>query len=305
MSHVYPLVVWGSADDLSTYSQTGTCAITTGQADPWGGTSAVYLTDNDAATAEARYIEYTAAYTGYHSATVCTAYLSATSSGISFGTGVTAPVSHTLHTWTAGVPVASLYGGTAGSTAAVVALGSGWYLQRIWAYALTGETVRLTLSPAGFTASDTGSTRYLVQSMTLLDLPDQKMTWEEPRDGSAWAQGGSGVEDAWIQGTDYRYQATFDVPYLHRDAPASVSGWGLPLERAGCNSGVNALLRAGRNKETLTYYADRTNTATAFGVASYLVGPMNGAPAVQPNGDRRITLELRNASKHYKPYESD
>lgn len=304
MSHTFPLVFWGSVDDLSTWSQTGTCGITASQTDPLGGSTAVALTDNDAGTAEARYKEYTATYSGYHHLTVAVAPSTGTQvSAVKFenvtlatpGTANLSWASYVLTQSTSGIGVQS-----------AVNIANSYAVIRIRQYATAGNTMRITLYPAGTTASDTGTMKVYLRNLCLLDVLDQPVAWEEPREGSVWVQGASGVEDAWIQGTDYRFGGTVQwVPKVDRDAPASVSGWGLPNERVGINCGVAALLRAGRQKDALTFYADRTALDSYYATTCTLVDPMRGAPEVLPNGDRRFRLELRGTSNPFQALETE
>ena len=304
MSHVYPLIVWGSADDLSAWSQSGTCAASGSQADPFGGTGAYTLTDDDGAAAEARYKEYTATYTGYHVATVFVIPSTGTqNTAVKFENTTLADSGTANLAWASYVPTLSTSGT---GVLQPVSVGNGFYVQRITKYATAGNTMRITLYPSGTTTSETSSAKYYVRNATLLDVLDNPVAWEEPRDGSSWAQGGSGAEDAWIQGTDFRFSATVQwVPKIDRDTPASVSGWGLPLERVGVNCGVSSLLRAGRNKEALTFYASRMLLDSYYATSCLLVEPLRGAPTLQPNGDRSFTLDLRGITAPFQPVETE
>lgn len=292
MSHTYPLLLWGSVDDLTAWSQTGTCAASGSAVDPFNGSTAYTLTDDDAGAAEARYKDFTAATTGYHvlSVMVCPSAANQVTA-VKFENSTLADASTATLTWATYVPTLS----TSGTYCLQpVAIGSNYYVQRIIKYATAGNTLRITLYPSGTTASDTGSAKFYLRNACLLDLLDNVVAWEEPREGSAWVQGASGSEDAWIQGTDFRLDATVNwIPKLDRDTPVSVSGWGLPNERIGVNTGVAALLRAGRNKETLSFLADRTSSIGLDVVSCVLVDPLRGAPTMQPNGDRSMTLGLR------------
>jgi hypothetical protein len=299
-----PVIVWGTSEDFSTWSQTGTVTATSGQVDPFGGTTGYVLDDNDAAAAEARYKEYTAAVKGYHVWTICSKFYSATTSAVKFENTTLAISGTASYAWSAYEATLTAAGNASVLTPAWV---GGYYIQRIIVYAAAGNTMRMTLYPAGTTVGDSGATYFYQNDLTLLGVPDNLIAWEEPREGSAWVQGGSGVEDAWIQGTDYRMTVTLPwVPFLDRASPEAVSGWGGPREYNGVNCGISAMLRAGRTKATLTWYPNLygITSSTATAVASYLVDPMRGAPTLQPNGDRSVTLDLRNASTPYKPYET-
>lgn len=309
MSHTYPMIWWGSAADLSTWTQAGTCTVTGSQTDPFYGTTAYQLADGAAGTRGARYKEYTAAYTGWHVAMVCMKQVGTDpTTAIKIENVTLADSSTATLAWSGGVPTASWLG--SGGHYTPVSIGTDWYAQRVYVAAIAGNTMRLHLYPSSSTVAEMTAGYFYVRNGVLLDLFDTAMTWEEPREGSSWAQGGSGVEDAWIQGTDYRFAGTLiGVPQLDRDSPAPVSGWNSPNETTGVNCGVDALLRAGRNKETLTLFADRTVMsggsygAALYGVDSYLADPMRGEPEMRPNGDRSFRLELRNASKPYTTFD--
>lgn len=299
-----PVIVWGTSEDFSLWSQTGTVTATSGQTDPFNGSTGYVLDDNDAGTAEARYKEYTAAVKGYHVWTVCSKYYSAATSAVKFENTTLGLSGTASYAWSAFE--ATLTASGAGTVLTPAWVG-GYYIQRIAVYAVAGNTMRMTLYPAGTTAGDTGATYFYQNDLTLLGTPDQLVSWEEPREGSAWAQSGSGAEDAWIQGTDYRMTVTLPwIPFLDRSVPEAVSGWNGPREYNGVNSGISAMLRHGRTKGTLTWYPTLYGIAssTATAVACYLVDPMRGAPTLQPNGDRSVTLELRNATTPFKPYET-
>lgn len=304
MSHLYPLIVWGSADDLSAWSQSGTCATTGSQADPFGGAGAYLLEDNDGAAAETRYKEYTATVTGYHVATVFVAPATGTqNTAMKFENTTLASHGTASLAWASYVPTLSTLGT---GVLQPVAVANGFYVQRIMQYATAGNTMRITLYPSGQTASETSGAKFYVRNAVLLDVLDNAVAWEEPREGSSWAQGGSGAEDAWIQGTDYRLSATVQwIPKVDRDTPASVSGWGLPLERVGVNCGVSSFLRVGRNKESLTYYSSRMSLDSYYATTCMLVDPMRGAPTLQPNGDRSFSMELRSVTGPFQPLETE
>ena len=308
MSLTYPAIFWGAVDDLSTYTQVGTCGVSGSQVDMFNGTGATQLSDGDGATRADRYKQYTAAYTGWHVAIVCMKQVGTDPvTAVKLENVTLADQATATLTWSAGVPTATWLGSGAHYTP--ISLGSNWYAQRLYVQAIAGNTMRLHLFPSSSTVADTTSGYFYVRNVALLDAFGNPTSWEEPRDGSLFDQGGSGVEDAWIQGTDAHFAADVPwVPILDRDTPVSVSGWNGPLETTGVNCGVSAMLRAGRNKETLTLFEDRTtmNGGTAgagyYGVDSYLMEPMSGAPDLQGDGSRSFRLHLRNPTKPYRPF---
>lgn len=301
MSHTYPAIWWGSVDDLSSWSQTGTCEVQSGYPDPFGSTTAYVISDNDTGAVENRYIEYTATATGYHTAMVPVAgFASDQALAVklqNMGSGQNATLTITLTNWE------PTYATAGDGFAAAVPIGGGFYAVQLGVVGFAGQTMRLTIYPVGETASATGSCKVYLRNLCLLDVLDQPVVWEEPREGSAWVQGASGVEDAWIQGTDYRLSAVVGwvPPALGRSSPAVVSPWGLPNERIGINTGVGAMLRAGRRKDALFFMPERIKGFAFYGTTCTLVEPMRGAPEVLPNGDVRFRLELR-ATTPFAPF---
>lgn len=303
MSHVFPAMWWGSVENPSSWSQTGTCAVTGSAGDPFNGSTAYLLEDNDAGAAEARYVEYTAATTGYHAACIPVAPYGANQDiTVQFENRTLGTSGSSTLTFASWVPTQA----TAGTGAKTyVALGGAYYALRILQYATAGNTMRVTIYPAGSTAGNSGACKVYLRNLCLLDVLDQPVAWEEPREGSAWVQGASGTEDAWIQGTDYHFAGSVRwVPKADRDTPASVSGWGLPNERTAVNTGVAALLRAGRQKDTLFFMPDRIQGFSIYGVSCVLVDPIRGEPEVLPNGDRAFRLHLR-ASTPFQAVETE
>jgi hypothetical protein len=120
-------------------------------------------------------------------------------------------------------------------------------------------------------------------------MPDR-----EPRIGSDYLQGISGVEDAWIQGYDYvvSVEARFlpPTPSLYgAQAPVAVQS---PLAGA---ANVRGFLDWAREKNTFTFYPDVVNTP-AFGIPGcYLADPMNlGGMRITPRLDWAQQLKIRN-----------
>jgi hypothetical protein len=84
------------------------------------------------------------------------------------------------------------------------------------------------------------------------------------------------------------------VPTIPRSTPAIVSGWYGENESTGVNCGVKAMLKAGRDKNSLRFVPDRSVCTTYMD--SYLVDPMNGAPDLEPNWDRTFPMTLRGST---------
>ena len=126
-----PVIVWGTSEDFSLWSQTGTVTATGGQPDPFTGTTGYVLDDNDAGAAEARYKEYTAAVKGYHVWTVCSKYYSATTSAVKFENTTLSLSGTASYAWSAFEATLTASGSATVLTPAWV---GGYYIQRCLLY---------------------------------------------------------------------------------------------------------------------------------------------------------------------------
>ena len=291
-----PLVAWGSADDLSAYTSVGTPVVTSGITDPFGGTGAYTIDDNDAGAVEYVYKSITFASSGTVFASVFIKAGTAGTSTVVLVDNVAAVSRATLSvTWSGGVPSVAITNGSA-TIHGTVSVGGGWYLLLFSADSIVAANAhRLRLYGTSTTTSDTGTTSYYVRNAVLLSYLDGATSWPEPRKGSAWAEAPSGTEDAWIVGTNWHLAGTVrHVPDSPTDTPETVSGWYGANESTGVNCGVAALLSAGRDKQALTWVKDRATCSTY--VSGYLVEPMQGKPDLEPNWRRTFPLELRSSS---------
>lgn len=127
----------------------------------------------------------------------------------------------------------------------------------------------------------TWSTSY-ANTLNISYLLDNFVTYPEPREGSAFAQAASGVEDAWIVGTDYILE--FDVRWIPAASDALGTGW-----YAG-GAGFSDFLTWARYKNSFRFYPDK-NAGTYYDC--YLVEPLNGAPTLEPDGTRRVHMKIR------------
>lgn len=292
-----PLVAWGTASDISAspWVDVSTPVVTGSVADPFGGTGAYTIDDNNAAAVEARRLPLTVA-SGRIVAAVCIKAGTATVSRFGLRDDTAAAWLHSVTaTWSGGVPTVATESGT-GTVYGTVSLGSGWYLALFDATGATGANDNeLYLYGASGTASTTGTTSYYLRNIVLLSYLDGATSWPESRTGSAWAEAPSGTEDAWIVGTNWHLAGTVrHVPDSPTDTPEVVSGWYGLNESTGVNCGVAAFLMAGRDKQTLTWVKDRA-TCTTY-TDGYLVEPMRGRPDLEPNWRRQFPLELRSTS---------
>lgn len=119
----------------------------------------------------------------------------------------------------------------------------------------------------------------LIVADPLYDLVSDR----EPRDGSEFIQGSSGVEDAWITGRDFTLsgEARF-IP----DASASTSGISGPL-------GWQAFLDWARDKNPFRFVPDQTNPLF-YVDGCYLVDPLKGHGALGPDIKRKTPFKFRN-----------
>lgn len=299
MSLALPLIAWGTAEAIGSWSNSGTPIVTTGQTDPFGGTAAVLIEDDDGAASEAK----TASVGAYASTSMILAAMAkAGTAGASVhllrDTTAAASRGGFTFTWSGGVPVVT--GLLATTPLGTVALGGGWYLALGVTTGLTsGNVHERRCYGANLSGTSTGSTYWYLRNLVLLDYLDDPMAFTSPRQGQ-WATSASGVPDSWIPGTDYRLKGRVRwVPTTPQSFPVLASGWDGRNEAVGINAGVQAMLTAGRNKQVLTFVPDRS-TCTA-NIDSYLAAPMREAPTLESTGGpyRTFPLELRNASTAY------
>lgn len=294
MSLRYPLIAWGTADDLSAYDQFGTCGVTGSVTDPFGGSGAFTLDDTDGANTAYR----------YKGALVFTQSLATIGVFAKAGIGTQSIIRLFDDTagaaairldlaWSGGVPTVTLTTGTLG---VAIACGGGWYFIIGAGGVARGNSHSLELRPATTNAAATGTTSFYVQNMVLLDYLDTAVAYDQPREGSEQVQSPSGVEDAWTVGTDEMLKCNVKaVPADPRSTPAIVSGWYGTNESTGVNCGVKAMLKQGRDKQVLRFVPDRSVCTTYMD--SYLVEPMSEAPGVDTNpGDRTFPMTLRGSS---------
>lgn len=114
---------------------------------------------------------------------------------------------------------------------------------------------------------------------------DNAVTYSEPRENSEFTKTPSGVEDSWVTGDDeflagdIRY-----IPTADATSPNAASGW-------DAADGWHAFLKWARKKNVFRFVPDKTDTGTY--IECYLVEPMRGEPAREPNGERRLRLVIR------------
>ena len=175
-----------------------------------------------------------------------------------------------------------------------VSCGGGWYFFLFTVDNVVAVNVnQVNLFASTSAVADTGSTYYYWRNAILFDVPQNPIAWKKPREGTEKVRGPDGGFDTWLTGKDPCFRGEFAwIPSYPRSSPAMVSGWEGQNESIGINCGVQVMLEAGWNAQTLTFVPDRSDCATS--IASELVKPfLDEEPAPKPNGDRSIILELR------------
>lgn len=121
---------------------------------------------------------------------------------------------------------------------------------------------------------------------------DSVKAYDEPRAGSAFDRCTSGVEDAWITGTDYLLTA--EVRYIPQVDVATplATGW-------DGATGFRALLAWARNKSQVRFFPD---AASGTYLLCYLADPMQGPPDFETDGTRKLTVTLRNTTSPFDGY---
>lgn len=292
-----PLVAWGTAADINAWTDIGTPGITTGVTDPFGGTSAYTVNDNDAGVSEGKLVS-TGAITGTLVVLgVCMKAGTATSSSVQFrDTTAGAYTIQGTTAWSGGVPGTPTMG--SGSYVGQVALGNSWYLLLFTCAWTTGNVGRIEVYGASNSASTTGTTSYYLRHIVLTDYLVDAIGYDEDGEGSDYRRGPSGTEEAWSTGTTYGLSATVGwIPSAPRSNPVVVSGWPGGAEYAGVNDGIAAMLRAGRNKNALTFIPDRS-ACSSGAVSCYLEEPLQPRPELDPDNqnEKRIAIRLRSSS---------
>lgn len=122
---------------------------------------------------------------------------------------------------------------------------------------------------------------------------DNWASYSSAFDGSQFLQVESGTEDAWVINTNYILEGDIRwIPTSDLTNPTR-TGW-------DGTTGVRAFLEWARLKNQFRWYPNKDDNATY--VTSYLVEPINGAHALEPDGTRTIRIVMRNSSTPYNGY---
>lgn len=304
-----PLILFGDVEDIATdWNSSGTPVITGTQTDPLGGTDAFLIEDDDGAGEEYVYPDNVTLTPNVDGEAIVAVFLKAGTASETQLRLYDATATATRHavdvTWSGGVPSLATSSGS-GTLFAPVALGSSWYLVRFSATAIvSGNNHRLEISPAGDTASATGTVYVFIRSVVLFSDPlDTVNAWPEPRDGSEWVKSASGLEDAWIVGTDEMLSGDVRwIPTVDVATPYNQTGWDGRAEAAWANVGWRAMLTYGWQKSTFTFVPDQSDADAGLHTC-YLVEPIERMEPgrEQANMTRTFTIQLRDSDG--KPFE--
>jgi hypothetical protein len=306
VSLVLPLIAWGAAENIKTgpgWSDIGTPVVTDLQADPFGGTGAFLVDDNDAAASEARRKTLGA----YNSDRMLVGFMNKANTAAASDFIVVDQTAGFItklqvrSTWGGGVPAVTIVTGGANATLhGTVGLGASYYFTLASIVGLTAGNVHdircYGAVPGGVAV---GSTYWYLRNLVLLDAVDEGRAWRTPRDGSKKVRARSGIFDSHIKGWDYRFRGKTNwVPSRPRSFPTIVSGYEGLNESIGVNCGVSAMLQAGQDSQSLLWVPDRSQSAV--NIASELVEPFDDPYEIaNASGDRTFPLALRNTTTPY------
>lgn len=200
------------------WTVSGTPVVTTGQTDPFGGTRAALVNDDDGAAVE--YILNTTTFTGDGTKAIAVTAKQGTATAsdiVVFDNTAPATRITVRLTWTAGVPALSVLSGS-GTVYSVTSLGNGWYqVQFIVNSIVAANANRLRLYGASTTAATTGTT-YYYEAMAF-DYASQPILLD------------SGVVDAYLSTLTAEDVDGLNVPSVYI-ASAAVTGRYVRLEIA-------------------------------------------------------------------------
>ncbi|HKV74588.1 MAG TPA: hypothetical protein VJN95_08715 [Gemmatimonadales bacterium] len=299
MPQTSPLVAFGTADDptASPWTSSGTLTVTGGQIDPFGGTGAVLLTDTSAVAISGRRRNVTVTGTTPLIIAFVRNNNSAKSRLFLFDSTASVHRGQLDINWS-GATLTSLGSVSGAVPVSAIAVGAGWYFVRYYGTgAVPGNTHFLQADPASTNVAATDSAYFYFRSAVIFDQQfDDALADELPRAGADWGQAPSGVEDAWLYGQDQVLSGTLrHIPPADSAGP-HCSGWYGSGDDTMINVGVQAMLRAGRDKQSLRWVPDRTVCTTYQD--SYLVEPMTQRIGLEGNGspNRRIPITLRGSA---------
>lgn len=301
-----PLIAFGTPEDVSAspWTNLGTSPGVTGsQADPFGGTGAYLITDNDGATAEGR---RSGTFTIDDTISTIMVFMKAgTASASEFILrDITGAANKCIGRIIWSGPTLSIVGGT-GTAFDLVSLGNSWYLAIISNITtVSGNTHQFWIYGAKSSAATTGTTLYYIRSSLLIGDPlDRANAFGAPREGSEFLQTDGGVEDAWITGIDQLLMGGIRwIPAELQEVPRPGSPWNGDGDFATVNLGWDHFLNDwAREKQTFLWVPNRA--IADENVSSYLVEPMQGNPGLEADFTRQLNFIIRSSDgSKYKGY---
>ena len=300
----FPLIVYGDAEDLSAWDDVATPVVSGSQDDPFGGTGAFKVADNNTGSQE--YVKKTVVLTedGAHTFAVIwkeSIPLSAARESLiqlADTTDVVIRGEATINWQTL------LLEGVTGAVIAHIEIGDNWFLTLIEATGIIAvNDHEIRLRPTKELNSEMGATLFYIRPVLIVGDPlNQVNSFSEPRVGSRFVQASSGAEDGWIVGQDYLLEGTVRwIPFSPTVDPRPTSGWAGAGELAGVNNGWDDFFALAQDKQIFLWVPDRTKAAV--NVSSYLVDPLVGGPALEANDTRRLSLKIRSSDgSRYEDY---
>ncbi len=300
----FPLIAFGTPEDLTGWSISGTPVVTGSQDDPVGGTDASLVNDDDGGAVEYIYKIVPITIDGTHFSIVAAKEGTSTVTDIEIYDS-TAPASRVIARITWSTHALSILSGN-GTALGLIAIGDGYYLAIFTVESVVGANTNvIRLYPAGSTASAIGTAYFYVRHFLIFGEPlDNANSFGIPQPGSQFARTPGGVEDAWISGTDQHLRGQVRwIPSDVQSNPRVSSPWNGDGEVAGVPVGWDHFLNVfARDKQTFLWIPNRT-LSDSVNISSYLVEPMKSPPALEVDFTRSLALWIRSSTgSKYRGY---
>lgn len=294
----FPAIVFGNVAAIGTWTLGNTPIVTTGQADPVGGTGAVKIEDDDGAQVEGL---------------ISPVFLPLTSEDLWVGVFVkedtaattvvrlrddTAGITRVEATLTWSTEILSITFG-AGVAYGVATFENGWrYILFSAENIVAGNDHEIRLFPAsGSSPAATGASIFYIRNTLIVGEPlDQAVSYSQPRDGSRHLQAASGVEDAWITGRDELLEGGIRwIPTEPQGIPRVSSPWNGAGEVEGINTSFDFWLEEAQCKKTFLWVPNRS--LSTVNVSSFLVNPLKGRPGLEQDFTRILPVAFRSENQ--------
>lgn len=295
-----PLIVFGTAEDLSTWVQwSGTGTASGSQTDPWGGTDAYLLADTDATAITAFVMPSSVTMTlnsdGSLLAVVALKNSDATNSDVGlYDNNTSGSAGRVRVTWSGATLTGVAVQGGSATILPTIDLGSGWYLVRVLFTGLTsGHSFRGMIYPASSGVASTSSI-YAWAGSVLTLFADEMNAWSDPREGSETVRGTSGAMDAWTLGDDYRLSGKARwIPPIDVGNPENLSGWEGERETPMLGVGWDSFLRFARDAQSFIWVPDQSVGSVNYN--ALLEKPKKGEPPLEDDMTRSVEFTFLNA----------